>query len=188
MRRILVLACVGLLGAVAANGAAARVTLVPCQNAEPRQHDEVVFGHFPSRAEALALSRKAGKLGFKGIKIENKGCGNYQVAIGGADDVADRVSFAREAARAGFQVTFEQTGPPMQPPKGQAVGIFARLHTLHQANALAGRLAAVNFRYIDIVKIGRTWAVVMPQVPVKSALSIVAEVHRAGFSIAFTNG
>jgi hypothetical protein len=29
---------------------------------------------------------------------------------------------------------------------------------------------------------------VMPQVPVKSALSIVAEVHRAGFSIAFTNG
>jgi hypothetical protein len=50
------------------------------------------------------------------------------------------------------------------------------------------RLAAVNFRYIDLVYAGRKWLVVMPQVPVKHALSIAAEVHKAGFHIAFQPG
>lgn len=186
MRRLLALASVAVL-AVAAAGTSGAIgaTPVPCQNAEARQHDEVVFGHFSSRAQALSISRRAAKLGFKGIKIEDKGCGDFQVAIGGADDPAGRESFAREAQKAGFEITFEQTGPPMQPPAGQVVGTFARFSTLSAANALAGRLAAVNFRYIDIVRIGHTWAVVMPQVPIASSLSIAAEVHRAGFRISF---
>ena len=159
-----------------------------CQVAELRTHNEAVFGHFSSRSQGLALARRARKVGFMGIKIENEGCGDYEVEIDGADNSADRASFAREAQKAGFQVTFEQTGPPMQPPAGQAVGVFARPRTLAAANTLAGRLAATGFRYVDIVRVGRAWAVVLPQVPVAHALSIAAEVHRAGFRIAFTTG
>jgi hypothetical protein len=151
-------------------------------------HNEAVFGHFPTMAAALKLKRAAARAGFKGLKIENDGCGDYELEIDGADDVADRVSFAREAAKAGFQVTFEQTAPPLRYKEGEVVGIFARLRTVTAANALMWRLAAVNFRYIDLVYANGKWLVVMPQVPVKHALSIAAEVHKAGFRIVFQPG
>ena len=185
MRRAVLLAALvtSALALVAVSRAAAPVG---CQAAEIRQHDEAVFGHFATRAAALGLSRRAAKVGFQGIKIENEGCGDFEVEIDGADRVADRSSFAAEARKAGFQVTFEQTGPPLHPPKGQVVGTFAKLPTLTAANTLALRIAGSGFLYIDIVKVGARWAVVMPQVPVKHALSIAAEVHGAGFRITFS--
>ena len=192
MRRFLTLGCVGVLAAalagIAASSRAGGTPPAACQATEQRTHDEAVFGHFSSRSQGLALALRARTVGFMGIKIEDEGCGDYEVEIDGADNVAGRGSFAREAQKAGFQVTFEQTGPPMQPPAGQAVGVFARPRTLAAANTLAGRLAATGFRYVDIVRVGRAWAVVLPQVPVAHALSIAAEVHRAGFRIAFTTG
>jgi hypothetical protein len=184
-RAVLIAAAVA---AVLASGARAAVQASCRPTAEIRQHDEAVFGHFATRAGAQQLMRRAAKLGFRGLKIEDEGCGDFELEIDGADRVADRVSFAAEAKKAGFQVTFEQTGPPLQPPKGQAVGTFAKLATVTAANALAQRLAASGFRYIDIVKVGARWAVVMPQVPVKHALSIAAEVHKAGFRITFVTG
>ena len=187
-RSILVLALAGALGAAIAGTASGRVVVgtrpAACQTVEKRIHTEAVFGHFSSRAQGLALARRARKVGFKGIKIEDEGCGDFEVEIDGADKLADRTSFAREAQKAGFPVTFEQTGPPTQPPAGQAFGTFARLRTIGAANILAGRLASSGFRYIEIVRIGGTWAVVLPQVPVRNALSIAAEAHRAGFRIA----
>jgi hypothetical protein len=192
MRQLIALGCVAALAATVAgsaeSGRAAGPPPAACQTAEQRTHNEAVFGHFSSRAPALALSRRARKAGFKGIKIENEGCGDYEVEIDGADKVAGRASFAAEAQKAGYQVTFEQTGPPMHPPPGQAVGVFARPRTLAAANALAGRIASTGLRYVDIVRVGSSWAVVWPQVPVANALSIAAEVHRAGFHIAFIKG
>ena len=189
MRRAVLLVVIVAAGAAAlATGAVSSGASGPaaCVTAEIRQHDEAVFGHFASRAAGAALARRAAKLGFKGIKIENEGCGDFEVEIDGADRVADRSSFAAEARKAGFQVTFEQTGPPLHPPKGQVVGTFAKLPTLTAANTLALRIAGSGFLYIDIVKVGARWAVVMPQVPVKHALSIAAEVHGAGFRITFS--
>jgi hypothetical protein len=176
-----------LLTAFAGGASVARAaTPTSCQIPETRQHDEAVFGHFSTRAQGAALARKAAAQGFKGIKIENEGCGDFEVEIDGADRSADRDSFAAEAHKAGFEVTFEQTGPPLQPPPGEVVGTFAKFRTIAAANALALRLAGTGFRYIDIVRSGSSWAVVMPQVPVKNALSIAAEVHKAGFKIAFS--
>jgi hypothetical protein len=192
MRQLVALGCVAALAALlagtASSGGVAGTPPAACQTAEQRTHNEAVFGHFSSRAPALALSRRALKAGFKGIKIEDEGCGDYEVEIDGADKVAGRVSFAAEAQKAGYQVTFEQTGPPMQPPQGQAVGVFARPHTVAAANSLAGKIAGSGLRYVDIVRVGSSWAVVWPQVPVASALSIAAEVHKAGFRIAFIKG
>jgi hypothetical protein len=179
----------GALLAVAAAAAAlsstARAAPPACVKPEVRQHNEAVFGHFATLAAAKKLMKQARAQGFQGLKVENEGCGDFELEIDGADTQKDRDSFAKEAVSGGFQVTFEQTGPPMQPPPGQVVGVFARKRTVADANALMWRLAAANFRYIDLVADGTTWLVVMPQVPVKHALSIAHEVATAGFHIAF---
>ena len=151
-------------------------------------HDEAVFGHFSTLAAAKRLRARATPFGFKGIKIEHEGCGDFEVEIDGADRQADRGSFANEAGRAGFQVTFEQTAPPMQYRAGEVVGIFARKATVAAANALMWKLAAQNFRFIDLVRQGTSWLVVMPQVPTKDALPIAHEVASVGYQIQFRPG
>jgi hypothetical protein len=156
-----------------------------CTTPEVRTHNEAVFGHFSTRAAAVAYARKPRAQGFQGIKIEDDGCGDFEVEIDGADTQQQRSSFAAEAAKAGFQVTFEQRGEPMQPAPNEVVGVFASKTSLAAANALAWKLAAPGFRYIDIVPSGRRWLVVMPQVPVRAALSIAKEVAKTGFHIQF---
>ncbi len=184
MRLLLALSVLATLAAVAAGPA----HTAGCKAPEALTHNEAVFGHFASKAAALKVKRAAERVRFKGLKIEDEGCGDYELEIDGADDTAGRASLAVEAAKAGFQVTFEQTAPPMRFKQGEVVGIFDRFATVTAANALMQRLASVNFRYIDLVYVERKWLVVMPQVPVKDALSIAAEVHKAGFHIAFQPG
>jgi hypothetical protein len=87
-------------------------------------------------------------------------------------------------ARAAVQASCRPTAEIRQHDEA----VFGHCATVTAANALAQRLAASGFRYIDIVKVGARWAVVMPQVPVKHALSIAAEVHKAGFRITFVTG
>jgi len=190
VRRLALLATfVALTISAAGSTAAWAATGEPaCRTAEVREHDEAVFGHFANRADALKLKAGARAKGFQGIKVEDDGCGDFEVEIDGADRGADRSSFANEAARAGFQVTFEQTLPPMAFKQGQVVGIFAAKRTLAEANALMQRLAPIGFRYIDIARSPTRWFVVMPQVPVKQALSIAREVSTAGFQITFRPG
>jgi hypothetical protein len=188
MRRLLLalpLAAVAVVTASAPAGASVGTTSASCRTAEVQVHNEAVFGHFATRAGAKALAKKAASVGFKGIKIENDGCGDYEVEIDGADKQADRTSFANEAQKAGFQVTFEQTGPPLKPPPGETYGVFGTFRNIAAANKLSLRLAGAGFRYIDIAYANRKWLVVMPQVPIKAALSIAAEAHKAGFHIAF---
>jgi hypothetical protein len=151
-------------------------------------HDEAVFGHFSTLAAAKKLKARAAKLGFAGIKIENEGCGDFEVEIDGADRQADRASFATEAVKAGFPVTFEEIAPPMEYRAGQVVGVFARLSTVAAANALMWKLSHIGFLFIDLARVGSRWLVVMPQVPVKHALSIAHEVATAGYHIQFQPG
>jgi hypothetical protein len=186
-RMLLVLPFAALAGAMASAlpGTSAAVTGAGCRTAEVQVHDEAVFGHFATLAAAKALKKRAASVGFHGIKIENDGCGDYEVEIDGADTSAVRSSFAAEAHKAGFEVTFEQTGPPLKPPPGQTYGVFGTFTNITAANKLSLRIAGAGFRYIDIAYANRKWLVVMPQVPIKAALSIAAEAHKAGFHIAF---
>jgi hypothetical protein len=172
----------------AAAGARSTATSVSCAKPEVRVHDEAVFGHFSTLAAAKKLKARAAKLGFAGIKIENEGCGDFEVEIDGADRQADRASFATEASKAGFPVTFEQIAPPMEYRAAQVVGVFARLSTVSAANALMGKLSRAGFLFIDLARVGSQWLVVMPQVPVKHALSIAHEVATAGYHIQFQPG
>jgi hypothetical protein len=173
----------------AANGAAhLQMRAAACETTEIRVHDEAVFGHFSTLAAAKRLRTHAAAFGFKGIKIENDGCGDFEVEIDGADRQADRTSFAAEAAKVGFQITFEQIAPPLQFHEGQVVGVFAHMKTVSAANALMWKLAAPDFRFIDLAREGTSWLIVMPQVPTKDALSIAREVATAGFQIQFRPG
>jgi hypothetical protein len=165
---------------------AAAATLAGCATPEVRTHNEAVFGHFATRAAAVAYAKRAKAIGFQGIKIEDDGCGDFEVEIDGADTAKDRGSFADEAAAAGYQITFEQRGDPLHPPAGQVYGVLGRFKTLQRANAYAWRAAASSFRYIEVVNGGAVWLVVMPQVPVKHALPIAKEAAKAGFHIRFT--
>ena len=151
-------------------------------------HDEAVFGHFSTLAAAKKLKARAAAFGFAGIKVENEGCGDFEVEIDGADRQADRSSFAQEASKAGFPVTFEQTAPPMEYRQGQVVGVLGQMRTVSAANALMLRLSGNGFFFIDLVREGNHWLVVMPQVPIKHALSIAHEVATAGFHIQFRPG
>jgi hypothetical protein len=188
-RRVLLLVLLAAAALAATARPAAALTGEPaCRKAEVRQHNEAVFGHFAKRAAAKKVKAKAAALGFAGIKIENDGCGDFEVEIDGADSAADRSSFATEARKAGFLVTFEQTAPPMEYRQGQVVGIFAAKRTLAEANALRQRLARSGWIYTDIARTPKRWLVVMPQVPVKHALPIAHDVAGAGFHIAFRPG
>jgi len=168
-------------GPVSAGAAPAK----SCRIDVVHHHDQAVFGHFPTLALAKAYEAKAAAWSFKGLKIENDGCGDFELMIDGADNQADRSSFSVEAQRAGFPVTFRQLGPVLGKSKGKTYGVFGTFRTLTAANALAWRLATANFRYIDIAYANGKWLVVMPQVPIKNALSIAQEVNKAGFHIAF---
>jgi len=165
--------------------AAVALTLAGCQAPEVRQHDEAVFGHFASAAAAKAYARRPKALGFQGLKIENEGCGDWELEIDGADTTAQRASFSAEATKAGFRISFEQTGDPLSPPAGQVVGVLARKATVTAANAFVWKVVAQGWQYVDIVYVGGKWLVVMPQVPVKAALSIARELAKAGFHVQF---
>lgn len=165
--------------------AALALSLAGCAAPEVRQHDEAVFGHFASAAAARAYARRPRALGFQGLKVENEGCGDWELEIDGADTARQRASFSAEATKAGFRISFEQTGDPLNPPAGQVVGVLARKATVTAANALVRELVGHGWQYLDIVYSSGNWLVVMPQVPVKSALSIARELAGAGFQVQF---
>jgi hypothetical protein len=159
-----------------------------CVTAEVRVHDEAVFGHFSTRASASALKARAERQGFAGIKIENEGCGDFEVEVDGADTQPQRASFAKEAFKAGYPITFEQTAPPLQYRPGEVYGTFASKRNVADANALMTKLSRSSFLFVDLARQGNDWLVVMPQVPVKAALSIAHEAAAAGFHIQFHSG
>ncbi|MES1247141.1 MAG: hypothetical protein ABUS54_05655 [Actinomycetota bacterium] len=164
---------------------AAAAALTCARTPQSRTHDQAVFGHFATRAAANRLAGKARAVKFQNVNVEDEGCGDWKVYVGGADTQQQRTSFAQEARVAGFAITFQQRGEPLQPPNGQVYGVFAAKRSIGEANALSWKLALLGFNYTEIVPVGSRWDVVMPQVPVKNALSIAKEVARAGYHIQF---
>jgi hypothetical protein len=159
-----------------------RSDLLPRSRSPGRSHRPI-----PSKRRICKFCARLGpkSLHYQGIKIEDEGCGDFEVEIDGADTQTPRTCFAAAAAKSGFQITFEQRGEPLQPGPNEVVGVFASKTTLAAANALAWKLAPLGFRYIDIVASRGRWLVVMPQVPVRNALSIAKEVAKAGYRIQF---
>src|SRR5262249_21397433 len=90
-RCAIVLAVLGWL--VVGYGSAVAQTEPSCRTLAPRSSTYAVFGHFASLAQAKAYKAEAAARIFKGLKIVNNGCGDYEVFIGGADSSSARGSF-----------------------------------------------------------------------------------------------
>jgi hypothetical protein len=66
-----------------------------------------VFGHRPTRRAALRLQARAEHVGFKGLRVQQDRCRDWEVDLYGLHTRAQRRDFAAQARRAGFDVVFE---------------------------------------------------------------------------------
>jgi hypothetical protein len=66
-----------------------------------------VFGHRRTRRAAIALRRRAASVGFRELQVVQDRCQDWVVELFGLGTAAERAAFSREAARAGFHVTYE---------------------------------------------------------------------------------
>jgi hypothetical protein len=188
MKRLGAAVVIVVLSVVAAQTVARAASEPPCRTMAPRSHINAVFGHFSTLSGAKAYKAEAAAKVFKGLQIVNNGCGDYEVYIGGADRPSDQSSFYKEARDAGFHVTYQQSAPPMQFQPNHVVGVFGTFRSVAQANALMWKLSDRGFWFLDLARSPSRWLVVIPQVPIKKALSIAKEVATAGFHVQFQPG
>jgi cell division septation protein DedD len=66
-----------------------------------------VFGHRRTRRAAVRLRTQAERVGFKGLKVQQDRCGDWEVDLYGINTPAQRREFAAQAKRAGFHVVYE---------------------------------------------------------------------------------
>jgi hypothetical protein len=66
-----------------------------------------VFGHRPTRRAALRLQAEAEHVGFRGLRVQQDRCDDWEVDLYGIKTRADRQEFAAEARRVGFRIVFE---------------------------------------------------------------------------------
>jgi hypothetical protein len=66
-----------------------------------------VFGHRESPAAATKLLRQAEAAGFRGLRVQQDSCGDWEVDLYGLKTPAQRHELGAEARKAGFNVTFE---------------------------------------------------------------------------------
>jgi cell division septation protein DedD len=66
-----------------------------------------VFGHRPTRSAAQQLLRAAESSGFRGLRVQQDRCRDWEVDLYGLKTPAARHELTTEARRAGLDVTFE---------------------------------------------------------------------------------
>ena len=66
-----------------------------------------VFGHRPTRRAALALQARAEASGFRGLRVVQDSCADWEVDLYGLKTPAQRRELAREAGAVGLHVVFE---------------------------------------------------------------------------------
>lgn len=170
--------------AALATGAGA-VTAAPCTIAPTSANWRAVLGHEPTAARARAKAKGYVAIGYKGAKVENRGCGDYAVVIESPtfSRFSVRHAFALEYAVAKLYVSFSPPAKVATKP-GDVNVVFGHLPTLAAAVKLLTAAAARGWRETDIVYAGpRNWTVVWPGVPGASSEKVVQDTMKAGFEV-----
>jgi hypothetical protein len=81
--------------------------LIECRSDPVRGGLAVVFGHRRSRRAAVILMRAASATGFQNLQVQQDRCGDWEVDLYGVETARQRAALRREAAAAGYHVTFE---------------------------------------------------------------------------------
>ena len=191
MRRhtALALAALALVAVTALlGGAASALAASPssgCRATITSRNWRAVLGHEPTAARATASVKAFLKLGYKGTKVEIRGCGDYAVVIESPEFSKFQVrnAFALENARAKLVVSYAR--PPATAAKpGDVVVVFGHTPTLAQAVALLKKVAASGWRETDIGYGGpHDWRVVWPGVPGAKADQIVKDTYKLGYLV-----
>lgn len=66
-----------------------------------------VFGHASTKAAAQRLLTNVERIGFRGLRVQQDSCGNWEVDLYGLNTSAQRHELAQEARRAGLHIVFE---------------------------------------------------------------------------------
>jgi hypothetical protein len=66
-----------------------------------------VFGHRRTQRDAQELLAQAERLGFRGLRVQQDKCGDWEVDLYGLSSPGQRRTFAAEARKAGLHVRFE---------------------------------------------------------------------------------
>ena len=165
--------------AVAAGGAAS------CRVTVPSRNWRAILGHEPTAARANATAKRFLASGYKGTKVENRGCGDYAVVIESPEfsKFSVRNAFALENAKAKLVVSFARPGGTAV-KQGDVIVVFGHRATLEAAVTLLNKVAAVGWRETDVAYGGpRDWTVVWPGVPGVHADQIVRDTRKAGFRV-----
>jgi hypothetical protein len=81
--------------------------LIECRSNAPRGGVAAVFGHRRSRQAAVVLMRRATAAGFQNLQLQQDSCDDWEVDLYGIVTAKQRRELRREAANAGFRLTFE---------------------------------------------------------------------------------
>lgn len=166
------------LAAPVAQAADCRVTLTS-------RNWRAILGHEPTAARATASVKAFLKLGYKGTKVEIRGCGDYAVVIESPEfsKFPVRNAFALQNVKAKIVVSYAR--PPATAAKpGDVVVVFGHSPTLAGAVALLKKVAATGWRETDIAYGGpNDWKVVWPGVPGAKADQIVKDTRAGGYLV-----
>ena len=169
----------------AGSGAAGVAPAASCRVTLTTANWRAVLGHEPTLARAQAKARQFVTTGYKGTKVENRGCGDFAVVIESPEfsKYTVRNAFAVEVAKAKLVVSFTRPARVTMKP-GEVIVVFGHRATLATAVTLLGKVAAKGWRETDIAYGGpRDWKVVWPGVPGTSADRIVLDTLKAGFEV-----
>jgi hypothetical protein len=81
--------------------------LIECRSTPPRGGLAAVFGHRRTQRRAVVLMRAATAKGFQGLQVQQDRCGDWEVDLYGVGTAKQRAALRREAASAGYHLTFE---------------------------------------------------------------------------------
>ncbi len=146
---------------------------------------KAVFARRSSAQAAEALRAQAESRGFKGLDVEENGCGNFYVTLPGLLDNKQFAAFKAEAKSAGFDVTLRCEGTPGTQGGTEAVFGFRRTH--HLAVALKKLVVHRGFVSAEINEDScNHWSVVVPGITSTAmAKAFAAEARSAGFTVTF---
>jgi hypothetical protein len=144
-----------------------------------------VLGHEPTAARATATVKRLLVSGYKGTKVENRGCGDYAVVIESPEfsKFPVRKAFALETAKAKLIVSFARPSASVAKP-GDVIVVFGHRPTLAAAVALLKTVAAAGWRETDVAYGGPgDWTVVWPGVPGARADQVVQDTLKVGLQV-----
>jgi len=146
---------------------------------------KAVFGRRSSAGAAEALRSQAESRGFKGLDVEENGCGNFSVTLPGLADSKQFAAFKAEAKSAGFVVTLRCEALPDN--DGDFEAVFGVRSTHHGAVNLKRLVVHRGFVGADIEEDAcDRWSVVVNGITTAGMQkSFAAEASSAGFHVTF---